>query len=88
MFQNVWIVCLPWAKLMFDKKGQLHQVHYMVCTFVEGKEKFLAPKLNNLLKHQGCCKAKVYMPVVEAGNFYSNKDSIHVKNEQCYTIAN
>ncbi len=55
---------------------------------MEGKEKFLAPKLDNLLKHQGCCKAKVYMPMVEAGNFYSNKDSIHAKNEQCYTIAN
>ncbi len=57
----------------------------MVCTFVEGKEKLLAPKLDSLLKHQGCCKAKVYVPMVDVDNFYSNKNFIHVKNEQCYT---
>jgi hypothetical protein len=73
---------------MFDEKGQVHQVRCMVCTFVEGKEKLLALKLDSLLKHQGCCKAKVYVPMVGARNFYSNKNFIHVKNEQCYTTAN
>jgi len=73
MFQDVLIICLPWAKLMFDEKGQLHQARCMVCTFVERKEKLLAPKLDNLLKHQGCCKAKVFMPMVDASNFTPTK---------------
>lgn len=88
MFQDVWTTCLPWAKSMFDEKGQVPQVHCIVCTFVEGKEKLLAPKLDSLLKHQGYCKAKVYVPMVDASNFYSNKDSIHVKNERCYIATN
>ncbi len=60
----------------------------MVCTFVEGKKKLLAPKLDSLFKHQGCCKAKVSMPKVDACNFYFNKDFMHAKNKHCYTIAN
>jgi hypothetical protein len=52
----------------------------MVCTFVEGKEKLLAPKLDNLLKYQGCYKAQVSMPRVNASSFYFNKGFVHVKN--------
>ncbi len=75
------------AKLMFDEKGQVPWVHCMVCTFVEKKEKLLAPKLNNLLKHQGHYKAKVSMPRVNANSFYFNKDYVHVKNECCYATT-
>lgn len=60
----------------------------MVCTFVEGKEKLLAPKPDSLFKHQGCCKGKVSMPKVDAYTFYFNKDFVHAKNEHCYTFAN
>jgi hypothetical protein len=52
---------------MLDEKDQLNQVCFMVCTFVEGKEKLLAPKLDSLLKHQGCCKTKKSMLAVDAG---------------------
>jgi hypothetical protein len=88
MFQDVRIACLPWAKSMFDEKGQVHQVRSMVCTFVEGKENLLALKLDSLLKHQGYCEAEVYVPMVDVGNFHFNKDFIDVKNEECYRIAN
>jgi hypothetical protein len=57
----------------------------MVCTFVEGKNKMLAPKLDNLLKYQGHHKAKVSMFGVDHGSFYFNKDYVHAKNEGCYT---
>ncbi len=53
----------------------------MVCTFVEGKEKLLAPKLDNLLN-----KTKKSMPRVHADQFYINKDYVHTKNECGYTI--
>jgi hypothetical protein len=55
-----------------------------MCTFVEGKEKLLAPKLDNLLEHQGYHKAKESRPKVDASGFFSTKDSIHVKNERWY----
>jgi hypothetical protein len=44
---------LPWAKFVFDEEGEVQQVQYKVCTFVEGKHKLLATKLDSLLK-QGC----------------------------------
>ncbi len=42
-FQDTWTTQLPWAKWIFDDNGQIHQVHSIVCTFVEGKERLLAP---------------------------------------------
>jgi len=48
-FQNTWTTKLPWAKSMWDKRGEVHHVQCKECTFVEGKQK-LIPKLDNLLK--------------------------------------
>jgi hypothetical protein len=59
-----------------DKKGEVHQVHYKACTFVERKQKLLAPKLDSLLQHQSC-KVKVLMSSVDDGIFYFNKNSVH-----------
>jgi hypothetical protein len=72
---------------MWDVKGQVNQVRCIICTFVEGKEKLLAPKLNSLLKHQGCHKMKKSMPGVDASQFYFNKDFVHTKNERAYTVV-
>ncbi len=47
-------------------QGQVHRVRYKICTFVNGKKKLFAPKLDNLLKHEGHCKAKVLMLGVDA----------------------
>jgi hypothetical protein len=41
-----------------------------MCTFVEGKEKLLAPKLDNRLKHQSYHKAKESKPMVDASGFF------------------
>ncbi len=38
-FQNTWTTKLPWAKSMWDKKGEVHHVQCKECTFVEGKQK-------------------------------------------------
>jgi hypothetical protein len=59
----------------------------MVCTFVEGKEKLLAPKLDSFLKHQGHHKVKKSMPKVDVGQFYFNKDFVHAKNEGAYMVV-
>jgi len=57
------------------------------CTYVEGKQKLLVAKLDNLLKHQGCQKTKVSMLGVDAKSLYFNKNYVHVQNERFY-IAN
>jgi hypothetical protein len=54
----------------------------MICTFVVGKDKLLAPKLNNLLKHVGPQKCKVSMLGVNVGYYYMNKNYVHSKNER------
>ncbi len=56
----------------------MHKVHCAICSKVEGKEKFLILKFNNLLKHIGCRKAKVVGLGVEVGVFYFNGKCQHV----------
>jgi len=68
-FQNTRTTKLPWAKSMFDEKGEVQQVQCKVCTSIEGKQKFLVAKFDSLLKHQGRQKAKVSMLGVDAGSF-------------------
>jgi hypothetical protein len=41
------------SKSMIHEKGAMHQVICKICTSIEGIEKLLAPKLDNLLKHVG-----------------------------------
>jgi hypothetical protein len=61
---------LSWVESILDEKGQIHYVQCKIYTFFEGKQKKLAPKFNNLLKHQGHKKAKVSMPNIDVGTFY------------------
>jgi hypothetical protein len=60
-FQDTWMTKLPWIEFVFDEKGEVQQVRCRVYTYVEGKQKLLATKLDSLLKHQSCQKAKVLM---------------------------
>jgi hypothetical protein len=75
--------------------GKVHQVRWKVCTKIEGKEKLLAPKLDNLWKHNGRRKALgTISKKIKIGEYYMNKDSVHAKSERLYcsirkgTIAN
>lgn len=76
-FQNKWVACFPWVESIIDYKGNVHKVHYAIYWKVEGKEKLLIPKLNNLLKHVGCRKTKVVGLGVEVGAFYFNSKCQH-----------
>jgi hypothetical protein len=62
---------------VFNEKGEVQQVRCKVCTYVEGKQKLMATKLDSLFKHQGHRKAKVPMPGVDARSFYFNKNYVH-----------
>jgi len=39
-FQDEWACKQPWAKLVIDKDGKIHQVHCKLCTNIEGKKGF------------------------------------------------
>jgi hypothetical protein len=59
---------------------------YKICTFVEGKEKLLVPKVNNLLKHVGHRKCMVSMPAIDASFYNLNKGFMHATNEFFFAI--
>jgi hypothetical protein len=44
----------------------------------------MVAKLDSLLKHQGCQKAKMSMLSVDARSLYFNKKIGHVHNERLY----
>jgi hypothetical protein len=51
---DVRIVHLLWVESMINEKGAMHQVKCKIFTCVEGEEKSITPKLDNLLKHVKC----------------------------------
>jgi hypothetical protein len=53
------LACLPWVEFIIDYNGEVHQVRCMICTSIEGKDKLLSLKLDNLLKHVVGKKCKV-----------------------------
>lgn len=52
---------------------------------MEGKAKFLAPKLDSLLKYVVYWKYKVPMLEIDVGFYDFNKDFVHAKNEHVVT---
>jgi hypothetical protein len=50
---------LPWVEFVINEKCGVCQFKCKICIPVEGKEKLLAPKLDNLLKHFGNWKCLV-----------------------------
>ncbi len=75
-------------KFIIDDKGLMHQVMCKICTYVEGKEKFIVPKLNSLLEHANHQKCKISMLETEVSSYYYNKYYVHVKNECVFTTHN
>jgi hypothetical protein len=53
MFEEVWVANLPWAKNVMGCDGKLSMIYYKVCNKIDGREKLLVPKFNNLSKHAG-----------------------------------
>jgi len=80
-FQDASTTHLPWEKFIVDENELMQQVRCKICTFIERKEKLLAPKLDSLLKHVGHWKAKVSMLGVDYGFHYFNKNLMHAKKE-------
>jgi hypothetical protein len=77
---------LPWVEFVVDERGLVQQVRCKMCTFVKGKKKFLAPKMDSLLKHVGHKRATIFMPIMDLDYHYYNKNSMHTKNEPIFFV--
>jgi hypothetical protein len=44
----VWVVKLPWAEAVVGCDGKLNMVHYKICNKLDGREKLLIHKFDNL----------------------------------------
>jgi hypothetical protein len=53
MFEEVWVAKLPWAKNVVGCDGKLSMIYYKVCNEIDGREKLLVLRFNNLWKHVG-----------------------------------
>jgi hypothetical protein len=56
----------------------------MICSVVEGKNKFLSSNLDTLQKHVGWKKIFVAFVGIVIGDWYYDKKSTHAKNEKLY----
>ena len=77
-WQDIWAVRLPWAESVFGEDGKIRQVHYKICSDVEGKDKLLVSKLDSLYKHCGRHKAKTSFGKVVVGKHYFLSNNVHV----------
>ncbi len=60
----------------------------MICSIVEGKDKFLSLKLDILQKHVSWKKIVSASIGMNVGDWYFNKDSTHATNERLYLNEN
>ncbi len=52
MFQDTnWVAKLPWAKVVVGCNGKLNMVCCKICNEIDGREKLLVLKFDNLEKH-------------------------------------
>jgi len=81
-FQEHWVVRFCWAELVCAKDGNMQMVRCKVCSTIEGREKFLVPKLDSLVKHFGLKKYTFAKLGFAVGQFYSCPTNTHIKNEK------
>jgi len=85
VFQEVWITKLPWVEAMVGCDGKLNMVHYKLCSELDGREKLLVIKFDNLQKHASRRKCKVARPKLTMGQYFMFINSQHAKNEWLWT---
>jgi hypothetical protein len=75
VFKDNWGTKFPWVELRVDPNGKVWQVCYKIYSIVEGKEKLLNPKLDNLQKHSNKRKTLVAHLKVVMGEYYQSFES-------------
>ncbi len=74
---------------MVDARNDVHWLCCMMCFKVKGKEKFLVPKIYNLLNHTNRHKDKVASVNIQVGSFYFEtlNANMHVMNKYTQTLS-
>jgi hypothetical protein len=86
MFQDVWVIKFPWAKIIIGPKEKMTHVSCRICNEVENREKLLVLKFDGLQKHACYWKKMSTHPRVVVSQYYISNISQHVKNETQYAI--
>ncbi len=81
MFQDIWVVKLPWAIAMMGPNGKLSMVKCKVCSSVENIDKLRILKFDDLHKHVGERKVTFAKPSVKVGEYFMSLNNQHVKHE-------
>ncbi len=85
VFQKVWVAKLRWVEAMVGCDRKLDMGHSQICTELDGKEKLLIPKFDNLQKHVGRMKCRYIAHLgLTMGQYFMSTNSQHAKNEQLW----
>jgi len=84
IFQMSLVAKFPWVESVLGEDFQVLLVKSMICSIVEGKDKFLSPKLDILHKHVGWKFFFIDFIGITFGDWYYNQESTHAKNEKFY----
>jgi hypothetical protein len=79
------VVRFCWLKLVCGVDGKMKMVKCKVCFVVEGREKFLMPKIDYLVKHFEVKRCIVVKPKVVIKQQYVCKTNAQVKNEHLFS---
>jgi hypothetical protein len=85
-FQDTWQAKYPWSKQDAEGDGRFEKVRCVICSKINGRDKILDAKDDNLKKHQGWKKCLSDMPAMKLkrGEWYWDLNSTHKRAERAF----
>jgi hypothetical protein len=85
-FQENWAAKYPWSQQDPEGDGTFDKVRCIICSKVNGRDKILDAKDDNLKKHQGWKRALSDLPSlkVKKGEWYWDHNSVHKRAERTF----
>ena len=85
-FQDSWAAKYPWCEQDPEGGGKFEKVRCIICSKINGREKKLDAKDDNLKKHQGWKKALNDIPAlkVKKGEWFWDSNSVHKRAERAF----
>ena len=87
-FQKNWPAKYPWSQQDPKGDGTFDKVRCIICFIVNGKDKILDAKDDNLKKHQGWKRTLNDLPSlkVKKGEWYWDQISVHKRAERTFAV--
>ena len=85
-FQDTWQAKYPWSEQDAEGDGRFEKVRCVICSKINGRDKILDAKDDNLKKHQGWKKCVSDMPnmKLKRGEWYWDLNSTHKRAERAF----